>query len=176
MRWLWRRSVWSVASWAWITHLTTSSLITHLNHSCNQSFSMYNRSKSVVLPLFLSSLAHSLFRELCFSQKLITIHFPPGTAGLVCVCVCVHLCFGVCMHIHMLGKLIPLDIDHPVSLLVYCIHVCVCVCVFVCMHLCVSNRVVIRLVARGNRNGCFQKWLSASLKCGKPLLMIDLQN
>ncbi len=35
---------------------------------------------------------------------------------------------------------------------------------------------MIRLVARGNRNGCFQKWLSASLKCGKPLLMTDLQS
>jgi len=48
---------------------------------------------------------------------------------LVCVCPFVHLC----VYADAFGKLIPLDIDHPVSLLVYCIYACVCVCVSVCV-------------------------------------------
>lgn len=103
-------------------------------------------SKSAMPPFFsLLLLTLSPQRTLCFPQLLFTIDT-------------FHNCSGVNAHAH--GKLIPLDIDHCVSLLVYCVR-SVCVCgVRLCMCvLCVWREVVIRLVARGNRNGCFQKWL-----------------
>lgn len=55
----------------------------------------------------------------------------------------------------------------PVSALGLHVHVCARV----------WNKVMMMsLVARGNGNDSFQKWLSASLKCGKPHRRIDLHS
>lgn len=126
-----------------INYSARENLFSLLSPHCN--------SDSITLVLEAQSTVH------CMLLNTIHLHYPPG-AEKNSMRMGVHLCSGVCTQMHM-GKLISLVLDHLLSVLsagVLYPCVCMCVCIYV-------FQLVIRFVARGNGNGCFQKWFLASL-------------
>lgn len=77
----------------------------------------------------------------------------PKLQNLCCEKVFSGACVCVCVCVRAQGKSDPCEHGS------FCLPAVVCASLDKVCESCVWNGVVIRLVARGNQNGCFQKWL-----------------